>query len=220
VDRSLHFGHRTTSRVEGAHNTLKTYLQVSTGDLRVVYDKITLLLANQLAQYEAGVAQNKTRTPHTSRDPFYAALIGRVSNFALGQIWKQRHRLAMPETLSPCIGTFTASMGLPCTHIIQIHLHENGMLHLDDVHPHWHFETFTPLLAQPLVLEPAITQTRGRPANQDPPAQRRPNRTALSRRAASSTRRNPSAFERIDMPVRARTRSARGPRHVAFNDDE
>src|SRR5438876_97930 len=46
VDQHLHFGNRATSRVERAHSMLKSYLQVSTRDLRVVYDKISLLLVS------------------------------------------------------------------------------------------------------------------------------------------------------------------------------
>jgi hypothetical protein len=66
VDRHLHLGTRTTSRVEGAHATLKKYLQVSTEDLKLVFDKISLLLTSQHAKYDADIARNKTITPHTA----------------------------------------------------------------------------------------------------------------------------------------------------------
>jgi hypothetical protein len=46
MDQHLHFGNRATLQVEGAHSVLKSYLQVSTGNLKAVYDKITLLLIN------------------------------------------------------------------------------------------------------------------------------------------------------------------------------
>jgi hypothetical protein len=46
VDQHPHFGNTKTG-VEGAHSMLKTYLQLSTGDVRSVYQKITLLLDNQ-----------------------------------------------------------------------------------------------------------------------------------------------------------------------------
>jgi hypothetical protein len=58
IDRHPYFGNRATSRVEGAHSILKSYLQVSTGDLRSVYDKITLLLKNQHIEFNAAVAHN------------------------------------------------------------------------------------------------------------------------------------------------------------------
>ena len=119
VDKYAHFGNRATSRVEGAHNTLKLYLQAATGDLKGVFDKVTLLLTNQHLAYDATVSRNKTRTPHTACDPFYGQLLGRVSSFTLGRIWEQKHLLTRPEPLQPCMKTFTKSMGLPCAHIIQ-----------------------------------------------------------------------------------------------------
>jgi hypothetical protein len=74
--------------VEGAHSTVKTYLQVSTGDLKMVYDNISLLLTNQHIAYNAEVATNKVRMPHTARYPLYAQLLGWVSHYALGKIWE------------------------------------------------------------------------------------------------------------------------------------
>ena len=42
----LHLGITVTSRVEGAHSTLKAYLQVSTGDLYRVHMAISLMVTN------------------------------------------------------------------------------------------------------------------------------------------------------------------------------
>jgi len=47
VDEYLHFGNWATSRIKGGHSILKTYLQTSTGDLKMVLEKINLLLTNQ-----------------------------------------------------------------------------------------------------------------------------------------------------------------------------
>ena len=60
IDQYLHFGNRATSRVEDLHSILKSYLQVSTSDLRTVYEKITLLLVNEHVKFEAGIAQDRT----------------------------------------------------------------------------------------------------------------------------------------------------------------
>ena len=89
-------------------------------------------------------------------------------------------------------------MGLPCAHIIQQRLQQNDVLKLEDIHSHWYLTPQTSLMAQPLILEPAIAQVRGHPATSKPPPTRRHNRAALARQAASSTRRAPSAFERIE----------------------
>jgi hypothetical protein len=113
----------------------------------MVYDNITLLLSNQFVAYESGVAMNKARVPHTANQPLYSQLLGRVSHYALGKIWKQKLRLTSPEPLITCSKAFRNSMGLPCAHEIQVFLAENRPLTLDKVHPHWHFLPRTPELA-------------------------------------------------------------------------
>ena len=106
TDKVLHFGNRVTSRVEEAHSAVKTYLQVSTGNLKMVYDNISLLLANQHIAYEAGVAINQSRLPHHATHPLFAPLLDRISHFALGKIWDQKFRLSSPQALAPCTHTF------------------------------------------------------------------------------------------------------------------
>jgi hypothetical protein len=208
ADLHLHFDNRTTSRVEGAHSILKKYLQVSTGDLKMVFEKISLLLTNQHVEYDGAVGKDQMKTPHFARNALYSQLLGRVSNFALGKIDDQRFRLIKPEPLALCTSRFTTSMGLPCAHQIQELLKEDRALTLADIHPHWYFHAAPRLEMMPLVLEPAVAQVRGRPSTQEDHTRARPlNRAARTRQALSSTRREPSAFELVDLPVRARTRS-------------
>src|SRR4051794_29835732 len=98
---------------------LKSYLQVSTGDLKTVHDKITLLLTNQHNEYDGTLAHNRTRTLHTAHGPLYSQLVSRISNFVLSRLWDQHHRLSRPEALELCTNTFSRSMGMPCAHHIQ-----------------------------------------------------------------------------------------------------
>ena len=130
----------------------------------MVYDNISLLLANQHIAYEADVATNKAWLPHTTRHPLFAQLLDRVSHYALGKMWEQQHCLSNPDPLPPCTQAFRSFMGMPCAHEIQQLLRDNMPLTLQDVHPHWHFLPRDPEVAQPLVLEPTIAETRGRPA--------------------------------------------------------
>jgi hypothetical protein len=215
TDRVLHLGNRVTSRVEGAYSAVKSYLQVSTGNLKMVYDNINLLLANQHIKYEAGVAMNRTRLPHTAIHPLFAQLLGWVSHYALGEIWKQKHLLSKPEPLAPCTGAFQSSMGMPCVHQIQVLLKENRSLTLEDVHGHWHFLPRTLEIAQPLVLEPAIAETRGRPAAAAR-ERRCPGLNGAARaRQITSTLRQPSAFEHIDGPAAPQRRTRNQHREMA-----
>ncbi|CAG8788749.1 8673_t:CDS:1, partial [Racocetra persica] len=61
VDHYLHLGNTSTSRVEGSHSVLKKYLQISTGNLNIVHEKISLLLENQHHEIKAMIAKDKTR---------------------------------------------------------------------------------------------------------------------------------------------------------------
>jgi hypothetical protein len=207
IDHYPHFGNRVTSRIEGAHSQLKSSLQVSTRDLKAIYEKITLLLQNQHTEHDGMVAKNKSRIPHSANDSFYSHLVGRISSFALGKIWEQQYQLTSPEPLLACTRSFMNSMGLPCAHRIQERLAIGQVLELQDIHRHWHFLPQVLLVMQPLILDPQITQTRGRPAAAKRSGHRKPNRALQTRQALSSTRREPSAFELIERPKTLTRRS-------------
>jgi MULE transposase domain len=209
ADQHLYFGNRVTSRVERAHSKLKMALQVSTGDLKTVFEKIRLLLENDHMEHNGALAIDLTRIPHTARDPLYGQLIGRISNFALGKIWEQRHRLVVSEVLPPCTKSFSSSMGLPCAHQIEQRLRENQVLQLEDIHQHWYYNPRIVPTMDPLLLDPAIAQTRGRPMANGQPSRYRVNRATKARQTMSSTRRNPSRFEQVVKVVERTTRSGR-----------
>ncbi|CAG8843528.1 14560_t:CDS:1, partial [Racocetra persica] len=59
-DHYLHLDNTSTSRVEGSHSVLKKYFQISTGNLNIVYEKISLLLENQHHEIKAMIAKDKT----------------------------------------------------------------------------------------------------------------------------------------------------------------
>src|SRR3954454_16536337 len=94
ADQHYHFGNRATSRIEGGHSILKTYLQTSTRDLKMVLEKIELLLLNQHTQHEAAIGQAQDRTPQRLMIPIFAELIGQVTPFALLKVLQQYDLLA------------------------------------------------------------------------------------------------------------------------------
>lgn len=104
ADRHLHFENRATSRVEGGHSALKRYLQISTGDLKHALDKINLMLANQVTEHKAAMAQAKDRMPQRLNISFFAELAGRVTPFALHKIIDQRD-LLKNSIVSTCYHT-------------------------------------------------------------------------------------------------------------------
>lgn len=190
VDQLPHFENRASSQVEGGHSTLKSYLQVSTGDLKMVYDRITLLLNNRFSEFYAAIENNKIRIPHTARDPFYALLLGWVSSFALGQLWYQRQRINTSDPLLPCTGTFWELMGMPCAHDIQDQLQRNDVLQLSDIHQHWYLDPTSIPTTEIVIRDPAL-----------PPPCR-------SQALKSSTRRDPCAFELAIRPQAQRSQQA------------
>jgi hypothetical protein len=190
TNRTLHFGILTTSRVEGSHSVLKGYLQVSTGDLHAVAERMGLLVANQAIEARAGKARALTRIGGNLRIPLFVELIGLVSPIALRQLLEQRRKLTgdRPTVAAPCTRVFRATMGLPCSHEIADRVRAGGSLSPRDLHPYWLLNrsqapahAIDPAL---LIRDPPIATPKGRP------------RGALG--GSRTTRREPSLFELVE----------------------
>ncbi|PIA24917.1 hypothetical protein AQUCO_04100189v1 [Aquilegia coerulea] len=138
TDVHLHFGNRVTSRAEGAHGVLKSYLQVSTSDLHVAKEKICLAVENNFHGITTQVASEKIRIPHNICVPFFKELVHCVSTFALKKLFEQ-YKLALSDSwFSVCKGQFTATMGLPCAHMMRCM--KDRALQLSDIHPQWRID--------------------------------------------------------------------------------
>ncbi|KAL6567452.1 hypothetical protein OROGR_001120 [Orobanche gracilis] len=137
TEDKLHFGTRVSSRAEGAHLMIKKYLQVSTGDLRQVKQKICNGIVNQYKEITAKFESEKLRIPHKFHIPLFKNLLGHVSVFALEEIYKQ-HEMAMSSILPPCKGQFSETMGLPCAHRIQDM--KSAGFGLENIHTQWRFD--------------------------------------------------------------------------------
>ncbi|KAH7844004.1 hypothetical protein Vadar_023309 [Vaccinium darrowii] len=111
-----HFGNRVSSRAEGAHAKLKQYLQVSTGDLHQVKNKICLAIDNEFNEIKTQLSSERIRVPHKCDNYFFKELITNVSSFALRELLKQYEMVKCGTMRSTCTGHFMASMGLPCAH--------------------------------------------------------------------------------------------------------
>ena len=188
ADRYLHFGNRATSRVEGGHSILKRYLQISTGDLKHALEKINLMLTNQINEHQVAMAQAKDRTPQRFMVPFLSELIGHVTPFALHKIMDQHNLLTKPN-LIVCHHSMRDSMGIPCHHQIAERLREKEGLHLSEIHERWHFikpsgKVGPVATGQLLLLNPRVIKGKGRPKG-----------SKTKHKAASSTKRDASAFE-------------------------
>ena len=76
VDQSTHFSNTATSRVEGIHALLKSYLKRSTFDLFDAWKAIKLALQNQLSELQAHQVKQQTRTPLELSGALYGAVRG------------------------------------------------------------------------------------------------------------------------------------------------
>jgi putative lipoic acid-binding regulatory protein len=101
---ALHFGNRVTSRIEGQHSMLKSYLQYSTGDLKLVVDKINTMIRNLINNFEARLAQAYDRRPHAIKFQalFSEELKQKVTPYGLCFILEQIALLDRADT--PCEG--------------------------------------------------------------------------------------------------------------------
>ncbi|XP_030445922.2 protein FAR1-RELATED SEQUENCE 5-like [Syzygium oleosum] len=235
TDLHMHFGNRVTSRAEGAHSTLKAYLQVSTGDLVEVKKKICLAVENQFQEIKSKLSSEKVRVPHHLHIPLFRNLITRVSVFTLDKLYKQTEIAKSRVELPPCTGHFVQSMGLPCAHEIRFRFSDG--LPLDIINLRWRLDTrsfldgditqnyeedsFKQLLhelerkyqewplskkeivrkqiehfiraSDTILYEPQITSHKGRPSS------------SKTKGEATSTKRDPSAFEIIEKRKRCGT---------------
>lgn len=186
VDQHMHFGNAVTSRVEGIHALLKSYLKSSKFDLFDVWRIIKHAVENQLAELQATQARQQTRKQmgHAGRDLF-DSVHGWVSHEAIKKVEEQRKLLIPRGPTTPlssiCTGTFTKSHGLPCAHKLKAMQDQNRCLELDDFHQQWYLKRNEPR-PRP-ILEPNRVESRI---------------TASSRIARGSTQREPSAFEQLE----------------------
>jgi hypothetical protein len=72
ADRVLHFGSKTTSRVEGGNSALKFFLLASVGDLATFHFRSTLVIKNQQQEWERlELSERKTVLPFATTElPF------------------------------------------------------------------------------------------------------------------------------------------------------
>ncbi|KAK9736070.1 hypothetical protein RND81_04G247900 [Saponaria officinalis] len=195
INTHPHFGNRASSRAEGAHAKLKGYLHVSTGDFAQVVSKICLAIDNEFQEINTMLENERIRVPHRCR----------ISQFKF--LLNCQYEMAKFGTLKPnCSGHFTATMGLPCAHLMN--QAKESSLVLDSIDPQWRIDTTflnDGIRPYPILLEPVIQTPKGRPPG------------ALNKRKEPirSTKRQPSEFEIVETSM---TRTSK--QKIAHPNDE
>lgn len=203
VNQVQHFGHRTTSAVESAHANIKAYITSSTGDLKTVFQKLSLYWYNQKKALDLAQAQGLLRRKTTVRNSFFTNLLdqGNITPTCISLLEQELRRVPQagePQPGMQCTCSIKCSHGLPCWHQLWMRQHKAEPLRESDIHEYWFWDRFrlkrddNRRRSQSPVRDPAKISGRGRP------------KVAQSHRRGegeSSTRRDPSAFEIVEPPT-------------------
>ena len=119
VDQYTHFDNVVTSRTEGIHQLIKIHLKTGTLDLFDAWRSIKRVVINQIKTLRDNQAKQRLRIPIEFSGRLYDIVHGWVSYEALRKVDEQRKLLRQGDNLPICTGRFTASLGLPCAHIIK-----------------------------------------------------------------------------------------------------
>ena len=132
-----HFGTIATSRVEGNHHLLKSYIRLGNLDLLTVFNRLSIMLENQNVELNAAIEHQKVTKPinvhNCLMDLFYS-----VSHFALYKIQQQLELLN--KSTNGCSGHFSQTWGLPCVHFIRSCIESGIRLPVSSIHSQWMLE--------------------------------------------------------------------------------
>lgn len=136
----LHLGNSATSRVEGSHAFLKKHIGASSGDILMVFERISQALQGQHTTLEYDFTRDQIERQVVPSYQLYTHIMTRTSRYSIRQISEQvtkAKRATEIAPLPPCTNTFTRTMGLPCAHRISSLLENNKAIPLTDIHPFW-----------------------------------------------------------------------------------
>jgi hypothetical protein len=138
VDQEPHFSVTVTSPIKGCHATLKRYLQRGSSDLKGVYNRLVHFWTTQHANIKSTSAQEQLRPKHSINLPLFAIVKQHVHAFALLKILQEQTKLpARNGQLDPSYTcTIQKAISLPCYHTIWERKRGNGVILLEDIHPH------------------------------------------------------------------------------------
>jgi len=140
TNKIKHFGNLATSRVEGQHRVIKSYLSGSTGDLLTAVESIQLSVCNQAREYKTQLEQAKIRKCHRF-DQFFDHVVNKVSEHALDMVLKQ---IKLPHPLPCCKNVFSTIYELPCAHTCDLRKRNGIKIEVSDFSSQWHlFGTVT-----------------------------------------------------------------------------
>lgn len=164
TSQHLHRGHRTSSRVEGAHAAIKRWNVNSTTNLRGLLNGLNRHLQSRLRAVTAALRCERTRDPVDLPNAIFGECYQVVSRYALEKVNRERIKLRRdrslppnlqsPHRLQPCTQSLRRSDGVPCAHELRQLLEQGLPLTAAHFHEAWHLMP----AARVRVREPAVTQ--------------------------------------------------------------
>lgn len=128
--------------MEGAHSKLKRDPALEHTSPRNMLSLVTAII-NVVADYrwqgDAALSKARRYTLHNWKTaPLMSEIstLGQVSSKALRLTQHQISRAEDQQPMPPCTGSYTVSMGIPCSHTIRRYLQQSLILKLDDFHRH------------------------------------------------------------------------------------
>jgi hypothetical protein len=204
INEYRYYGVTATSAVEGLHSIVKRWLVTSTNDLLGVVNTLKVMLNEQHSRVRNGLATAQARPPFRVQPKYLPILPAKINEcitpYALAKVREQYELAKQPNFAErrrehPCTRSFTKIYGLPCCHEIAnaLRVASNWTLSRHDIDAHWYFERPQHLGPQPairlpsppgvripLIREPLVVRSSGRPRADD---------------RDRTTRRNPSHWE-------------------------
>jgi hypothetical protein len=179
INQYQHLGGHTSSRVEGSHSAIKSYMNISTGDLMLAKENIELAIKKQLREYQEKLATEKSKILHPINNVFFSNVFKRASFYSLKKIEKEYQKSLNCENqpLGICRQYLWTVFGLPCSHIIKTLQENNETLKMEHISRQWHLDqplvneldqnSFNAIYSH--IQEPLVSQPRGRPRENDRP---------------------------------------------------
>ena len=148
VDKHFHIGNITSSRGEGSHSHIKSFLSSSRGDLMTVHTAIKASGDRLWTTWMTSIATEAVVIDEKHRNDVYLGnVVLQITSFALKKVHHQHLLLQgrqkrkadgkeRPDDLRRCTGGFYTSMGMPCSHMLQTVNGKATALQKTDFHPH------------------------------------------------------------------------------------
>jgi hypothetical protein len=181
---------------------LKRDLGTSVADLLTVIRSFERTVTHQHELFKKALDQERINKPTSMlKSPLVGDVLTKASQHALRKVFNIYNRYLPPgpgkeEIPLLCSGNTKRTMGIPCIHIIKECVDMQRPLSLDQFHEQWYLyrhEDLPPVNPRMIVLEPRVVESgRGRPAGATNIPTSQP-----AGRQDTSTRREPSAFERV-----------------------